>query len=81
MNWLPKHSCGLHLSHNEHLDVYESVENFYDHEDFISPEEWQKAVNQNSVWVLHWYPETPIGFYRVAAATLEAIKAKLEEPK
>jgi hypothetical protein len=79
MNWLPKHSCGLHLSHNEHMDVYESIEEFYDHEDFISPEEWHKAVAQNSVWVLHWYPVTPVGFHRVAAATLEAIEAHLKE--
>jgi hypothetical protein len=77
--WLPEHKCGLHLSHNEHRDVYETVEEFYDAEDFVSPEEWHKAVAENSVWVLHWYPETPIGFHRVAASTLEAIQAKLKE--
>ena len=79
MNWLPEHKCGLHLSHNEHKDVYESIEYFYDANDFISPEEWRRAVAENSVWVLQWYPDTPIGFYRMAASTLEAIETKLKE--
>jgi UDP-galactopyranose mutase len=79
MNWLPEHKCGLHLSHNEHRDVYEAVEEFYDFRDFISQEEYTKAVAEDSVWVLHWYPETPIGFHRIAASSLEAIQDKLKE--
>ena len=79
MNWLPEHKCGLHLSHNEHRDVYETVEEFYEAEDFISSDEWHKAVAEDSVWVLHWYPNTPVGFNRIAASTLEAIEDKLKE--
>lgn len=79
LDWLPEHKCGLHLSHNEHRDVYETIEQFYDAEDFISPDEWQKALAEDSVWVLHWYPETPIGFHCIAASTLEAIETKLKE--
>jgi hypothetical protein len=79
LDWLPEHKCGLHLSHNEHRDVYETIEQFYNAEDFISTEEWRKAVAEDSVWVLHWYPNTPIGFNRIAASTLEAIEAKLKE--
>jgi hypothetical protein len=79
LDWLPEHKCGLHLSHNEHRDVYETIEQFYDSEDFISPEEWHEALAKDSVWVLHWYPETPIGFIRIAASTLDAIEAKLKE--
>ena len=79
MNWLPEHKCGLHLSHNEHRDVYETVEEFYEADFFVSPEEWHKAVAEDSVWVLQWYPDTPIGFNRIAASTLEAIEIKLRE--
>lgn len=79
LDWLPEHKCGLHLSHNEHRDVYETIEEFYDAEDFVSPEEWNKAVSADSVWVLHWYPNTPIGFIRIAASTLDALKAKVKE--
>ena len=77
MNWLPEHKCGLHLSHNEHRDVYETVEQFYESDFFVSPEEWSKAIKEDSVWVLHWYPETPIGFYQIAASTLEAIETEI----
>lgn len=77
--WLPEHKCGLHLSHNEHRDVYETIHEFYDVEDFVSPEEWHEAVAKDSVWVLHWYPETPVGFIRIAASSLKAIEAKLRE--
>jgi hypothetical protein len=79
LDWLPEHKCGLHLSHNEHRDVYETVEQFYDADDFISEEEWRKAIAEDSVWVLHWYPSTPVGFIRIAASTLETIEAKLKE--
>ena len=77
LDWLPEHKCGLHLIHNEHRDVYETVEQFYDVDDFISEEEWHKAVAEDSVWVLHWYPNTPVGFTRIAASTLDDIEAKL----
>jgi len=79
LDWLPEHKCGLRLIHNEHRDVYETVEQFYDANDFISEEEWRKAIAEDSVWVLHWYPNTPVGFIRIAASTLEAIEAKLKE--
>tara|TARA_R110000803_G_scaffold114284_2_gene182741 strand:- start:10210 stop:10458 length:249 start_codon:yes stop_codon:yes gene_type:complete len=79
MNWLPEHKCGLHLIHNEHLDMYQTVEEFYEEDWFISPEEWNKAIEEDNVWVLHWYPTTPVGFIRIAASTLEAIEAKLKE--
>ena len=79
MNWLPEHKCGLYLSHNEHKDVYESIQDFYDAKDFVSLEEYIKAIDENSVWKLHWYPDTPIGFYIICASSLEAIEAKLKE--
>ena len=79
MNWLPKHKCGLHLDHNEHRNYYQTVEECYDPEDFVSEDEWLKAIKEDSVWVLHWYTNTPVGFTRIAASTLEAIEAKLKE--
>jgi hypothetical protein len=37
-----------------------------------SEEERQKALRENSVWTIQWYPETPIGFHCVGASTFEA---------
>lgn len=79
MNWLPKHSCGLYLTHNEHRDMYESMESYYDEDNFVSEDEWNKARAEDSVWVLQWYPDTPIGFHVVCASSLEAIKKEMEK--
>jgi hypothetical protein len=77
MNWLPKHECGLYLEHNSHKDCYESVDSFYDHLDdsqWVSDEEHIKAIDEDSVWTLQWYPNTPIGSHTIAASSLEAIQ-------
>lgn len=79
MEWLPEHKAGLFLTHNEHKDCYDSIEMFYDPNDFVSDDERNKAIAEDSVWVLQWYPETPIGFNIIAASSLDAIKAELEK--
>ena len=79
MNWQPKHNGSLHLTHNDHKSVYESIQDHYDAKDFVSPEEYIKAIDEDSVWVLQWYPETPVGFHIVAASSLEAIKDAIEQ--
>jgi hypothetical protein len=71
---LPEHKCGLYLQHNQHRDYYQSPaewiadNDLYDWEDEASK---QAAIDSDSIWTLQWYPETPIGFYAVAAPTLE----------
>jgi hypothetical protein len=55
------------------------MEQYYDAEDFVSVEEWHKALAEDSVWILHWYPDTPVGFYRMAASSLEALEAAVKE--
>lgn len=44
-----------------------------EHDDWVSPEERERALDQNSVWTLHWYPDTPVGFCRLRASTLSAV--------
>lgn len=74
---LPRHDAGLSLHHNEHKTVYETVEQFlgnrFGEVDFVSPEERAKAIETNELWELHWYPNTPVGFYEICASSLEAI--------
>lgn len=40
--------------------------------DWASEEERIKAIEQNSVWTIQWYPETPVGFCCVGASTFQA---------
>lgn len=77
---LPAHKCGLTLPHNEHKNYYETAEQWdiglYDRGypmEWISEEQRTKAIAENNVWVIQWYPETPIGFCRMAACDLDAL--------
>ncbi len=75
----PKHEAGLHLTHNEFKVYYQTIEQAiaeaesYDHFDFVSPEQRAKAIETDSLWVLHWYPNTPVGFNAMAAADFETL--------
>ena len=74
-NTLPSHSCGLYLEHNAYKCLYESVEHAVaDLEDaWISPEERVKALETGDIWTLQWYPDTPVGFYLLAASNLDVL--------
>lgn len=69
----PSHVCGLSLDHNAHKNVYESIEQYYDKDCFVSPGGFNKAVCDDNVWSLQWYPDTPVGFYQVCASSLELL--------
>jgi hypothetical protein len=68
---LPKHVT-LNISHQPHLAVYETVEEWLS-TDFadVTPEDRAEMLTTGEVWVVQWYPDTPVGFCAVAAASLE----------
>jgi hypothetical protein len=73
---LPEHKCGLYLQHNQYRDYYQSpAEWIEDHDvyDWKDEASKQAAIDSSSIWTLQWYPETPIGFYAIAAPTLEEV--------
>lgn len=74
---LPKHDCSLELSHNEHKNYYETAQDWLDnnpgHYAWESEEDKQKAIGEDSIWTLQWYPQTPIGFYAIASSNLESL--------
>lgn len=78
---LPAHKCSLHLTHNQHLAYYSTVE----HEDateqldWVSEEQRKLAIARNEMWEIQWYPETPIGFHKLCAAELGPLLEALRE--
>ncbi len=83
----PRHECGLFLTHNEHRDYYETLEQWLDgsgsHIDehtWVSDEQRRRALATNNIWVLQWYPDTPVGFCILAACDLDVLLAKANEP-
>jgi hypothetical protein len=78
---LPKHEAELVLTHNEHKSLYEKIEVFVEREQcqWISDDEKRKAIAKDTVWELHWYPDTPVGFYSCCASSLKALLADVEK--
>lgn len=79
---LPLHKAGLYLNHNEHLCYYETAEKWIEDreahdiaDDWSSPDARQRCIDTNEVWVLHWYPQNPVGFFCIAGPTLEEVLA------
>lgn len=72
---LPKHKCSLSITHNEHKDYYESAEERIGitNPKWKSDEAKRMAIETDSVWVMHWYPDNPIGSICVASPTLEEL--------
>jgi hypothetical protein len=73
----PPHKGSLHLTHNDHRNNYETVEQWagYNREshDWVSEEQKAKAIATDSVWVLQWYPDTPVGSHALVAADLDVL--------
>lgn len=42
-------------------------------DDWVSEDEKQRAIETNKMWNLHWYQDTPVGFYSVSASSLPAL--------
>ena len=83
----PKHEASLELTHNEHKACYRTVaqsiaddDHGYQDDCWVSEEQKQKAIDTNDCWVLQWYPNTPVGFCILAAADLDVLLAKANEP-
>lgn len=81
----PAHKCGLFLTHNEHKDYYESVQQWLDHNGNDNSTSWEsdeareRAIAADDVWNLQWYPDTPISSYSICAPTLEELLAFAEK--
>lgn len=86
----PKHAAGIALTHNDHKLAYQTAhesicenEGRECHPDWENPEMRQKAIDTDEIWELHWYPDTPVGFFRIAAPTLADLlryAATISEP-
>jgi hypothetical protein len=73
------------LEWNPHAAVYMTVEQWLAAEaargntlDWVSAEERDRAVRLDSLWITHWYPNTPVSFQQVAASSLLVLQAAME---
>lgn len=74
----PRHEGGLSLEHNRHLGLRESIERHaqqFEDDEWVSPEQREKAIATGNLWVLQWWPDTPVGSCVLAAADLDVLLA------
>lgn len=73
----PDHKAGLSLHHDEHktnrLTAAEWIADGADGVLWVSKEQKQKAIATDSIWMITWYPETPVGSWCFAAADLDVL--------
>jgi hypothetical protein len=74
----PTHEASLHLTHNQHKANYETVSQAeasgsYGPSAWVSEDQRQKAIKNDSVWELVWYPDTPIGSHTLLAYDLDVL--------
>lgn len=64
---IDKCKCGVRITVNGHRDYYETVEQHLSEEDLedIDPNVYQKMKELNKIVVIQYYPDTPIGFYKI----------------
>jgi len=77
---LPRHKASLQITHNQHKDFYEDIEEYIsnlalldddlmdDYGDIL-----QKCIDNDSIWEMTWYPDTPIGSYKTFSDTFEGL--------
>ncbi len=60
------------ISRNDHASCYQSIKDYVQNNDIdIETNELHKAIETNELWTILWYPHTPVGFFQVAASTLD----------
>lgn len=75
---LPKH-INLTIEHNPHAANYQTAAEWLKRDGRGDPVDYDEMVRLNEVWLIQWYPNTPVGFNAVVASTLEkALAAAME---
>lgn len=81
----PKHTA-LSIMHNENKLRYHTVAEevqfspeYFADENWVSKEDKQQAIDTNDLWTMHLYPNTPVRFEVLHAATLDNLLKVLAE--
>lgn len=73
---LARCKCGVHLTVNEHRDSYLPAGEFLDDLESlgfaVQPEVRAGIIETDTIIDLHFYPDTPVGFYKILHYDLDA---------
>jgi len=78
--FIPPHGISLFITHDEHKSYYatlsDDIDSFperYSDDRWISPDDKMKAIAENEIWTMQWYPVTPIGSHTIHASSLDVM--------
>jgi hypothetical protein len=76
LSTLPKHEISLNIEHNPHKTYYEKLADYIRQVSLDEPDDWtyegekEKAIENDEIWILTYFPDTPVGHIKVAASNL-----------
>ena len=82
---IKKCKCGIYLEINKYRDYYNTIEeaireeNLHDDDKEIEDELAERMIKENMFISLQFYPDTPIGFYKVYGTSLEEVVKKAND--
>lgn len=74
---IPPHAGGISISHNDCHGVYQTVAQEFSHsddyyrDDCFLPGDKEVCADTESLWIIQWYPNTPVGHFTAFGSTLE----------
>ncbi len=78
--------CGIYLEVNKHRDYYDTIEEAIIEENDksnsspeIEPELAERMIKENMFISLQFYPDTPVGFYKVYGTSLDEVVEKAKQ--
>lgn len=74
------HACN-YMTAKQWADEFptdKDISSYNNLDQWVSPEERKKALENNSVWSAQWYPDTPVGFCILYASSFNALITALE---
>lgn len=70
----------IHLTYRGEANCYKTLkevmeykDDLYGSDDFETPEDLALCLETDKYWTLHFYPDTPVGFYRINGSSPDRI--------
>lgn len=83
---LQRCKCGVFFTANEHKDYYVEAEQWLidacqnqEDVDEIGKNVWEEMIKRDNILTLQFYPNTPIGFYRIYHYDYDELIKKAKE--
>lgn len=64
------------LTVNDHRTEYINVQQYLERDEDVTPEDLRRMIEAGTIYELQFYPDTPVGFYRVYGISFDEVVQK-----